>query len=829
MTKVQTHFIKSGKQWQCLAGFKMRRILSAELFMDLTLMEQSLSSSSLAGRCRERWTDLAGTLAVLPIPAEFHLILSCNPTGNGNFPVFETGVLAVGRGRTKTLAKALCLESLENLNKLFTAILDYAEFQLITDPGGLDGFVSHINAPHLVEIRRRQELIHIGRGRIVSEPIHGFASPSKRRPKVDKAGTSLHLPHLFPWVPSDDPWWRLVDVMAKESGPAALVVHARGWQTAPEECREFAHYHLAGVERAVDLVGDEGDEMHVLRLKAGTLRQESLFRLSALEGPMIGARVFLASGSTGSAALLAVIESSLDDPSVSLEQPGGGLLFRGGADVLESNQDELLASLENPTVDILFSPREAPSVLRTPMPTESEYPGFPLNRARTAPILGNTGNDCPLGLNVHRGLMREVAMDTDARYRHCYIIGQTGTGKSTLMQHKILHDINQGRGVGVLDPHGTLIEDILLRYPRKRAKDLVIVDMTDVDHPVGFNPLFIQEDDEFTYRIRRDLLIDELYSYLDQIYDLARTGGPIFETHFRAMMGLLLGMEKPIPPCIPNLMVFRMLYTNEALRHHLVANIQGRDGMLEDFVQEAIVAKGDIAIGNIAPYITSKFSRFISDLNLRNITCQSRSLDLDKVVAEGKVLLVHLGKGRIGEHAAGLLASQFISRIQQAVMKRGRSGRLTPYHLYADEFQLVASERFAELLAEGRKFGLSLTVAHQYASQIPTEVLRAVLGNVGTTILFRVGAQDSEVFAPLFSPTFGKRDLVSLPNFRAYVRGVGALGETPFNIDVPPPGEKTDEVYAEALRERVRRKYGRKREVVEEEVQATLRAFRGLG
>jgi len=268
MTKVQTHFIKSGKQWQW--------------------MEQSLSSSSLAGRCRERWTDLAGTLAVLPIPAEFHLILSCNPTGNGNFPVFETGVLAVGRGRTKTLAKALCLESLENLNKLFTAILDYAEFQLITDPGGLDGFVSHINAPHLVEIRRRQELIHIGRGRIVSEPIHGFASPSKRRPKVDKAGTSLHLPHLFPWVPSDDPWWRLVDVMAKESGPAALVVHARGWQTAPEECREFAHYHLAGVERAVDLVGDEGDEMHVLRLKAGTLRQESLFRLSALEGPMFG-------------------------------------------------------------------------------------------------------------------------------------------------------------------------------------------------------------------------------------------------------------------------------------------------------------------------------------------------------------------------------------------------------------------------------------------------------------------------------------------------------------------------------------------------------------
>lgn len=823
---VQTHFVKSGKSWQCLAGFRMRRILSAELFMDLSSHGSSYSSSYLAGRCRDRWTDLAGTLSALPDPAEFHLILACNPAGNGDFPVFETGVLAVGRSNTKARAKKHCLDSLENLNKLFTAILDYAEFQLITVPGGLDGFVSHLDAKHLVEIKRRQELIHIGRGRMVSEPIRGFSSRTKTQ--NDKTGTSLHIPHLFPWVPNDDPWWRLVDVMAKESCPAALVVHARGWQTAPEECREDAHHHLSGVERAVDLLGNEGDEMHVLRLKAGTLREESLFRLSALEGPMIGARVFLASGSKASGALLSVVESSLDDPSVSHEQPGGLLLFRGGADIIKSNQKELLATLDSPTIDVLFSPREAPSVLRTPMPTESEYPGFPLNRARTAPILGHTGSDCPLGRNIHRGLSREVAMDTKARYRHCYIIGQTGTGKSTLMQHKILHDINAGRGVGVLDPHGTLIEDILLRFPRKRAKDLVIMDMTDVDNPVGFNPLFIQEGDPFAYRIRRDLLIDELYTHLDKVYDLAKTGGPIFETHFRAMLGLLLGLEQPEPPCIPNLMVFRMLYTSEELRRHLTGRIQGRDGMLEDFVQEAMAAGGDLKMNNIAPYITSKFSRFISDLNLRNITCQSRSLDLDKIVAEGKVLLVHLGKGRIGEQAAGLLASQLISRVQQAVMKRGREGQLTPYHLYADEFQMVASERFAELLAEGRKFGLSLTVAHQFASQIPPEVLRAVLGNVGTTVLFRVGAQDSEVFAPLFSPTFGKRDLVSLPNFRAYVRGVGALGEAPFNVDVAPPSEKIDEEYAQNLRDRVRRKYGRGREEVDLEIQETVKAFRAL-
>jgi hypothetical protein len=617
--------------------------------------------------------------------------------------------------------------------------------------------------------------------------------------------------------------------MAKEDGPAALIIHARGWPTAPKSCRETAYGDLTGVARAVKLLGEADDQMHVMQMKAVTLHQEALSRLMALDGPMIGARVFLSSRQKVSAALLSVVESSVDDPSVGRDQPGGLLQFRGGADVHKSSSADLLSSLDSPTLDELFSPCEAPSILRTPMPTDSEFPGFPLNRARTAPMLGGgEGNDCPLGLNVHRGLRRNVTMDAASRYRHCYIIGQTGTGKSTLLLHKILHDIAQGRGVAVLDPHGSLMEDILLRFPPERADDLMIVDMTDFEHPVGFNPLYFPEKDPAAYRRGRDLIIDELYGYLDRVYDMKTAGGPIFETHFRGMLGLLMGLECPQPPLVPNLLAFRMLYTNEALRNRMVARIKGQDSLLEEFVKEALASQGEASLKNIAPYVTSKFSRFISDLNLRNIICQSRTLDFDTIVNESKVLLFHLGKSRIGDYAAGLLASQVVSRVQQAVIKRGRAGASTPFHLYADEFQLVASARFAELLAEGRKFGLSVTMAHQFASQIPPEVLRAVIGNVGTTILFRIGAADSEFFAPLFSPTIGQRDLVSLPNYRAYVRGTGGLGAGVFNVDVPGPSEKINAAQAESLRSLVRTRLGRPRAEVEAEIVTTLDAFRAL-
>jgi hypothetical protein len=420
-----------------------------------------------------------------------------------------------------------------------------------------------------------------------------------------------------------------------------------------------------------------------------------------------------------------------------------------------------------------------------------------------------------------------VVLDEQSRFRHTYVIGQTGTGKSTLLQNMILHDVERGRGVGVLDPHGTLIEEVLRHMPAERAEDVVLVDPTDLERPVGFNLLRIHEEHPFSYQVARDLLIDDLFTYLSRTAysQLPEAFGPMFENQFRGMLGLLLGVDPPAEPCIPNLMLFRSLYTNDDLRDRLKERIKGRDPVLEEAVKEAERTGGEASLRNIAGYVTSKFNRFISDIALRHMVCQRSMLDFDEIVGEGRILLFYLGKGRFGEQSAGLLANQVVSRLRGAVMKRGTGPDLRPFYLYADEFHLLADERFAELLAEGRKYGLALTMAHQFTSQIAEHHLRAILGNVGTMAALRVGVEDAEHLAPLFAPVFQAADLSGLPNFRACVRGPGALGNAPFTVDLDPPREGGDDGQARSVRERSRQKHGTPREEVERQIVETHRAF----
>jgi DNA helicase HerA-like ATPase len=203
-------------------------------------------------------------------------------------------------------------------------------------------------------------------------------------------------------------------------------------------------------------------------------------------------------------------------------------------------------------------------------------------------------------------------------------------------------------------------------------------------------------------------------------------------------------------------------------------------------------------------------------------------IDIDEIVNQGKILLFYLGKGRFGDQAAGLLASQIVSRIRHSVMERGTGNDVRPFYLYADEFQLFADGRFAELLAEGRKFKLALTIAHQYTDQLAEEILEGVLGNVGTVIAFRIGAIDGERMESSFAPIFKGRDLVSLPNFRAYVRSFGRLGQTPFSIKTLPSADTGDPEAAAAIRQLSRLKYGRHREEVEEEIRTTYEAYGNL-
>jgi hypothetical protein len=418
-------------------------------------------------------------------------------------------------------------------------------------------------------------------------------------------------------------------------------------------------------------------------------------------------------------------------------------------------------------------------------------------------------------------------MDKQARFDHTYVVGQTGTGKSTFLLHQILHDIGRGCGVGVLDPHGTLIDDILQRMPADRAEDVVILDPTDISRPVPFNPLVITEDEALQYRQVRDLVINDLYADVEHAYaaNWATVSGPVFESHLRGVLGLLLGLDPQQSPWVPNLGLMRAVYYSSPLRKMLVKRLNGRDQMVEDFLREAESATGDSSMRNMSVYVASKFNRFLSDHAMRNVVCQSRSINLREIVAGRKILLCHLGRGRFGEHSAKLLASALLSRLRHAVMARRGDPSAPPFHLFADECQLFADGRLAELLAEARKFGLALTLAHQYLDQLPADVLQAVLGNVGTVVALRVSPADADRLATLFAPTFSRRALVSLPNFHAIARSHGCLGTAPFTLEIEPPVAVPNPERAKLLRQIARLRYGRDRCEVEEEIAETYRTY----
>lgn len=799
------------------AGLRLRSILSASLYLEQIGYGGAVArrASDIIDACHDRWTDLAHALAALPEPVELLLVISRDPAADEGSARINIAFLALGRGATKEGAHARCRRNIDEIGRLLSTILDYAEIEEIDDPLLLDQLIEHCHHAHAREIRRRLERLRASEGIIEGETF-GFESKRRRKGALDAL-------HLFPWIPSDDSWRRLLETLVSEGGRTALIVHAQGMDRAPVDCLEAARAALLEMEKLVNTAQSET----MLWRQTEILREQALQRLAILEGRVIAARVFLVSDHEPSPTIVATVEGCLDDASVRPDQKGAELMFRGGAVWATVSSGEILAPFDLPQLDQIFGSREASALLRTPMPVGQELPGLRINRARTAALTGRSGADVPLGSNVHRGERKRISLDTEMRFRHTYIIGQTGTGKSTLLLNMILHDIRAGRGVGVIDPHGTLIEQILGHYPRERVEDLVIVDVTDVEMPVGFNILKIDEQDSLSYRFARDLVIDDLFSYLSRTYDPVMIG-PIFETHFRGMFSLLLGVEPQVPPLIPNLLIVRALYTNHDLRRALVKRAEGQDLMLDDFISEVAAATSDYSLANMSQYITSKFTRFYADLALRNITCQNRILDLERIINKGGVLLFYIGKGRFGDHAAGLLASMIVSRLRHLVMKRGAGREARPYYLYVDEFQLVADERFTELLAEARKFKLALTLAHQYARQIPEKILEGILGNVGNLIAFRVGAQDGALLAPVFAPTFNSEDLNSLANFRAYVQSFGILGETPFSIETEPAPEGADPQFASILREMVRWRYGRSRAEVEKEIAATLNEYRAL-
>lgn len=426
-----------------------------------------------------------------------------------------------------------------------------------------------------------------------------------------------------------------------------------------------------------------------------------------------------------------------------------------------------------------------------------------------------------LGQNDYGGQVTDIYIAPEDRRRHLYVIGQTGTGKTVLLKNMIVQDMQAGAGLCFIDPHGDTAEDLLGLVPPERMKDVIYFNPIDMERPIGMNFLEynLQRPEQKTF------LVNELFGIFQKLYGgVPESMGPIFEQYFRN--STLLVMEDP-PSGNTLLEIERVLADKDfrTLKLSRTANVVVRTF----WKQIAERAGGDQKLENIVPYITSKFDTFLANDIMRPIIAQEHSsFDFRTIMDEGKILIVNLSKGQIGEINANLLGLIIVGKIMMAAFSRSdipNEQDRKDFYLYIDEFQNVVTNAFATILAEARKYRLNLIVAHQFIGQLDEETKKAVFGNVGSMVSFRVGEEDAEVLEQRFTPSFTKNDLANIDNFNAYVDLLsGGKTSQPFNMRTFPPGRGIPQVAA-AVKEYSRMTYGRPRDQIEAEIQHRFNKF----
>ncbi|MDD3887236.1 MAG: type IV secretion system DNA-binding domain-containing protein [Patescibacteria group bacterium] len=445
------------------------------------------------------------------------------------------------------------------------------------------------------------------------------------------------------------------------------------------------------------------------------------------------------------------------------------------------------------------------------LPTKfAETPNIHWLLARDAPAPHNVPKEgLLLGKNTFRGIETPIRIKDDDRRRHMYIIGQTGVGKSNFLQNMIVQDIKDGKGLCVVDPHGDLVESVLPFIPKERVDDIILFEPFDVNRPMGLNML------EFKTEDQKDFAVQEMMQIFYKLFPPEMIG-PMFEHQMRNVM-LTLMADKENPGTLAE--IPRMFTDNEYAKEWIE---KLKDPVVKAFWEKEMAKTSDFHKSEMLGYLISKVGRFVENEMMRNIIGQSHSsFDLRKIMDEGKVLLVNLSKGKIGETNSSLLGLIIVSKIQMAAYSRADipESERKDFYLYVDEFQNFATDSFASILSEARKYRLNLIVAHQYVKQLEEKIRDAVFGNVGTFTAFRVGVEDAEIVAKELEPVFTENDVINVEKFHAYLRlMIDSAKSKAFTMATYPPAEGANEKIANAVRELSRLQYGRSKSLVEGEI-----------
>ncbi|NCN53237.1 type IV secretory system conjugative DNA transfer family protein [Candidatus Wolfebacteria bacterium] len=410
-----------------------------------------------------------------------------------------------------------------------------------------------------------------------------------------------------------------------------------------------------------------------------------------------------------------------------------------------------------------------------------------------------------IGESTFRGDKKPIFITDEDRRRHVYVIGQTGTGKSTMMINMAISDIQNGKGVSVVDPHGDLIDSILGLIPEHRKDDVIIFDPGDITHPLGLNML----EYDFNRPEEKTFIVNEMQGIFNKLFS-EETMGPMFEQYMRNALLLLMEDAKNEPT---TLMDVPKVFSDSVFRKKKLERCQNT--IVKDFWErEALQAGGDASLANITPYITSKFGNFISNDYVRPIISQPKSaFRFRDIMDNKKILLVNLSKGKIGDLNAGLLGMVIVGKILMAALSRVdiEQEERKDFNLYIDEFQNFTTDSISTILSEARKYRLNLVIAHQFIAQLEEKIRDSVFGNVGSMVAFRVGAKDAEELAKQFEPVFNENDLINIDNFNAHAKLlINGEPSKPFNIKTLSSPKSNPEL-KNKLKELSRNKYGMSR------------------
>jgi hypothetical protein len=395
------------------------------------------------------------------------------------------------------------------------------------------------------------------------------------------------------------------------------------------------------------------------------------------------------------------------------------------------------------------------------------------------------------------------------RLRHFYCIGQTGTGKTSLIREMIIQDMQMGHGVCMIDPHGSDLQQVMANVPPERYEDVIYFDPAYTARPMALNMLEYDEN----FPEQKTFVVNELFSIFRKLYgSVPESMGPAFEQYFRN--SALLVMDSPE---LGNTLVdMSRVLSNKTYRDLKISRC--KNPLVKQFWVNAEKTTGEQGLANYVQYVTNKFDVFLANDIMRPVIAQEKSsFNFRDIMDNKKILLVNLSKGRLGDINANLIGLILVGKILIAALSRTDSfGKdFPPFYLYMDEFHNITTDSIATILSEARKYKLSLILAHQFIAQLEENIKDAVFGNVGSMSAFRVGADDAEALESQFAPVFSASDLMNTDNLNAYLRlMVNGKPARPFNIRIPRWSNGNKE-QVEKLKEMSYLKYGKSREEVE--------------